>query len=270
LKRIAGIVRIVRRTDMAAERAFDEYATRYEHVVMSRDDLGVLEIRLHTDGGPMVWGKGPHTELPYCFADVAADRANRVVVLTGTGGHFIGRIDDSWVGTMDAQKWDVIMHHGARLLHNLLDIDVPMVAAVDGKATMHAELALLCDIVVASETAVFADRIHLPSGFVAGDGVHLVWPLLLGPNRGRHFLLTGRRLSAGEALDLGIVAEVVPSEALLSRAHDVARDLAAQSDIALRYTRQAITHELKEQLLPHLKLGLALEGLGAHAWWPEA
>ena len=99
-----------------------------------------------------MWGDAPHTELGYCFADVGADPDNRVIILTGTGPNFIAELDDSWVGTMTPDKWSKIYYHGRRLLLNLLDIEVPVIAAVNGPATVHAELALLSDIVLSSET----------------------------------------------------------------------------------------------------------------------
>jgi enoyl-CoA hydratase/carnithine racemase len=246
---------------------FADYAKGYQHVAMRRDG-GILEVRLHSDGGPLVWGDAPHTELVYCFADIAADPGNRVVILTGTGDEFIARLDDSWVGEMTPDRWDKIYFHGKRLLQNLLDIEVPVIAAVNGKATVHAELAVLSDIVLASDTVVFADAPHFRFGTVAGDGVHVVWPLVLGPNRGRYFLLTGQRIPASEALALGVVNEVHPGAALLERAWELARQLARQPDTALRYTRVAMTQTIKRLLLDHVGPGLALEGLGAYASWP--
>ena len=77
---------------------------------------------------------------------------------------------------------------------------------------IHAEIPVLSDIVLASENATFQDAPHFPRGVVLGDGVHVVWPLLLGQNRGRYFLLTGQTLSAQEAHELGVVAEVLPRE----------------------------------------------------------
>jgi enoyl-CoA hydratase/carnithine racemase len=248
---------------------FHEYASRYRHVRMQRAADGLLELALHSEGGPLVWGAGPHTELGHCFADVGGDRGNRLVLLTGTGDSFIAALDKSWVGEMTPQKWDEIYRNGKRLLQNLLDVEVPMIAAVNGPATVHAELALLCDIVIASDDAVFRDAPHFRHGTVPGDGVQLVWPLLLGMNRGRHFLLTGRRIGAQEALELGLVAEVVPRERLLERAREIARDLLRQPDTALRYTRQALTQGLKRMLVSELGYGLALEGLGAWAHWPR-
>jgi enoyl-CoA hydratase/carnithine racemase len=235
---------------------------------MQRSDDGVLEIRLHSGDGPLVWGDAPHTELPYVFTDIAADPQNRVVILTGTGDRFLADLDNSWVGAMTPAKWNKIYSHGKRLLQRLLDIEVPVIGVVNGPATVHAELAVLSDIVLAADHAYFRDAPHFRYGTVPGDGVHIIWMAILGPNRGRYFLLTGQRLSAQEALQLGVVNEVLPSVDLLSRARELAAQLARQPDTTLRYTRDALTQTLKGALLSDLGYGLALEGLGAHASWP--
>jgi enoyl-CoA hydratase/carnithine racemase len=234
---------------------------------MRRED-GIIELTLHSDGDSLIWGDGPHSELGYAFADVGSDEQNRVVILTGTGARFIAGLDQSWVGPMTDAKWGKIYAHGRRLLLNLLDIEVPVIGAVNGPARIHAELALLSDIVVASEGADFQDAPHFRKGTVPGDGVHLVWPALLGPNRGRYFLLTGQRLSAHEAQALGVVGEVVPADQVLSRAWELARELGRQPDVTLRYTRAAITQQLKQLLTEGLGHGLALEGLTGYATWP--
>jgi enoyl-CoA hydratase/carnithine racemase len=104
---------------------------------------------------------------------------------------------------------------------------------------------------------------------VPGDGVQVIWPMLLGPNRGRHFILTSKRLSAAEALQLGVVAEVVPDDQVLARAWDVARDLARQPDVTLRYARIVCTQDIRTRLQAELGHGLALEGLAAHGQWPS-
>jgi enoyl-CoA hydratase/carnithine racemase len=247
---------------------FDEYSTAYRHVRMRRED-GILELTLHSDGDSLIWGDGPHTELGYAFADVGADPDNRIVILTGTGARFIAGLDQSWVGPMTAEKWGKIYACGRRLLLNLLDIEVPVIAAVNGPARIHAELALLGDIVVASDQSDFQDAPHFRKGTVPGDGVQLIWPALLGPNRGRYFLLTGQRLSAREALDLGVVNEVVPAPDVLARAWELARMVGRQPDVTLRYTRAAITQQLRQLLTEGIGHGLALEGLTGYATWPD-
>lgn len=246
----------------------DDYKDKYDHVQFLRRD-GILQMRLHSQGETMVWGAGPHTELGSCFSDVGRDPENRVVILTGAGDSFMTQIDKSWAGRMTPAKWDTIYFNGKRLLGSLLDIEVPIIAAINGPARVHAELAVLSDITVAADTTVFQDAPHFRLGTVPGDGVHIVWQMLLGPNRGRYFLLTGQRIDAQEALRLGIVNEVVPQDSVLERAWEIAGHLTKQADTTLRYSRVALTQHLKKALLENVGYGLALEGLNAYATWPE-
>lgn len=254
---------------------FDDYATKYRHLRMERRN-GILQLTLHSDGKTLRWGGGPHEELGYAFRDIGSDRDNRVVIFTGTGDAFIEEVDSENLGnrlpatSITPQVWDRIYWNAKHLLMNLLDIEVPMIAAVNGPALIHAELAVLCDIVLAAEHAVFQDAPHFPNGLVPGDGVHVIWPLVLGINRGRYFLLTGQKLSAQEALNLGVVSEVLPRDALLGRAWALAEQLAERPPLTLRYARVVLTQQIKRLMLDHLGPGLALQGLGANDYWPGA
>ena len=197
------------------------------------------------------------------FRDIAADPENRVLIITGTG--------DSFIATMDSEEpapepslgamWRRIYQEGVDLLENLLAIPVPVIAAVNGPALIHAEIAVLSDIVLAADHSEFADLAHIPGGAVPGDGVQTVWPMLLGPNRGRYFLLTGQRLSAAEALRLGVVAEVLPAEQLLARTGELAHQLAVLPVETLRHTRRLLTRHLRQRLRDELEMGLAVEAL---------
>jgi enoyl-CoA hydratase/carnithine racemase len=115
--------------------------------------------------------------------------------------------------------------------------------------------------VLAADDVQFQDSAHFPNGMVPGDGMHIVYPLLLGWNRGRYFLLTGQTLDAKKALELGLVSELLPRADLLPRAWALARQIAQQSALLLRYTRVLFTQPLKKQLVEYLGYGLALEGL---------
>jgi enoyl-CoA hydratase/carnithine racemase len=203
-----------------------------------------------------------HAQLGEAFQQIAADDENRVVILTGAGSVFLTEMDRSVPPRkLTAQGWQRMEREGRALLENLLAIEAPVIGVLNGPAWIHAELAVLSDVVQASPRASIADKAHMPAGIVPGDGVHVIWPMLLGPNRGRHFLMTGREISAQQALDLGVVAEIVPDEALMQRAREIAADLARKPALALRYARVALTRELRQRLHAELGYGLALEGL---------
>ena len=106
---------------------------------------------------------------------------------------------------LDEKAW-----YARHLITNVLDVDVPMISAVNGPCNMHSEVPLMGDIVLASEDAYFQDASHFPRGQVPGDGQHVIWSYLAGHNRARYFLLTGKKLGAAEAKEWGVVNEVLP------------------------------------------------------------
>ncbi len=156
---------------------------------------------------------------------------------------------------------DRVIREGKQLLMNLLDIDAPVIAAVNGPAMRHCELALLSDIVLVADHAQFQDSAHVPADMVPGDGMHVVFPLLLGHNRGRAHLLTGRSVSAAEAVDWGLAFESHPAADLLPRAWELATELSLRSTLTLRYSRIMLVEQLKRQLQDLLGYGLGMEML---------
>jgi enoyl-CoA hydratase/carnithine racemase len=245
---------------------YDEYRDRYRNIAFERRGAAV-QLRLHTDGGVLQWGSDEgcvHGQLTEAFHAVAGDPDVRAVILTGTGEEFCTQLHpgENSREPMTATRWARLMREGRDLLQRFLDIEVPVIAAINGPVHIHSELPVLADIVLASSTAEFADRAHFVHGVVPADGVHVVWPLLLGPNRSRHFLLTGRAIGATEALALGVIAEVLPPGSLQARAWELAADLAQKPLAALRNTRLALTRRIRRELEADLDIGLALEGLG--------
>jgi enoyl-CoA hydratase/carnithine racemase len=238
------------------------YFERFPTIAFERDEQGILVMRLHSNGGPVEYRSQHHADWTDAFYEVGRDRANRLVILTGTGNAFIDRM--AWDKQMDTpEDFEAVHSEGKRLLRNLLDMEMPVIAAVNGPATIHAELAVLSDVTLASSTATFQDAPHFAYHTVPGDGVHIVWTELLGSNRGRYFLLTNQTLSAQEALALGVVNEVLPPERLMSRARELAAQILEKPPLTVRYTRTCFTFRWKRLLDEALGYGLALEGLAA-------
>jgi enoyl-CoA hydratase/carnithine racemase len=239
----------------------EDYAGRYSSMTMHRE-AGILEVTFHTDGDSLRWGIVPHAEFPDAFADIARDRENKVVILTGTGAEFSGPPGNLFVSSRPTAKFtENLISEGKRLLMNLMSIEVPVICAVNGPAWRHSEIPLLNDIVIASEEACFQDSAHFPAGVVPGDGVHIVYPMLLGQNRGRYFLLTGQVIDAKEALRLGLVAEVLPRERLMPRARELARMILERPEVMVRHTRNLLAEPIKRALLQDLAHGLNSECL---------
>ena len=195
---------------------FDDYREKYEHFKFSRDDNGILEMQLHSDGGSLQLLVPQHRELTRVFRDIALDRENRVVIITGTGEEFIGpqpTADSGQIMTVipefgvEYSVWyqDAWTDH-RELVNALLDIPVPVVAAVNGPSRRHCEIPLFSDIIIASDTASFEDSGHFQFEDMApGDGSQIWTTMLLGINRARSYMLTGEIITAEEALSWGLV-----------------------------------------------------------------
>jgi len=247
-----------------------QYAPKYRTVHLRRED-GILEMRFHTNSGPWHWARDAMVEMEEVFLDVGRDRANEVIIMAGTGDEFSGPAkrkmgpEDATRGGPDRvtqEYWDPVYWEGKHLLTNLLNIEVPMISAINGPALRHPEVPLLCDVVLASENATIQDSGHFSANNVPGDGVHIVFPLLMGLNRGRFFLLTGQTLSASEAHKWGLVSEVLSPDQLLPRAWEHARKFMLQPQLVRRYTRVLLTQDIKQRMHDLLGYGLALEGMG--------
>lgn len=265
---------------MSKRTSFEDYRDSYENFELEMHDDGILLVRQHTDGGSLVWNAQSHDRMADVFGDISGDYDVRCVILTGAGDNFNADWGFLAVGAKGAEDgpkkgfvppiefYDSLAWFGRRLIMNLLEIDAPMIAAVNGPCNMHSEVPLMCDIVLASEDAYFDDGPHFPRGIVPGDGQHIIWKHVIGPTRAKYFLLTDQRLSAQQAMEWGAVNEVLPKDGVVDRAFELAREIVKRPPMASRYTRRLLTRDLKRAVLDDLDVGIWKELYAQRQFYP--
>lgn len=208
----------------------------------------VLRVTLDRPGSELNTVDGRlHRELAELFAALRSESEARCVLLTGRGRAFSAGGDFDWFEELrDPEALEALRRDARRLVWDLLDVEIPIVAALNGHAAgLGASIALLCDVILMADTATISDP-HVRVGLVAGDGGVAIWPLLLGPARAKQYLLTGDALDAAEAERIGLVNRVVPAARLDDEATALAERLAAGAPLAVRYTKLAINKWIKD------------------------
>src|SRR5712675_3428994 len=242
----------------------NNYLAAYRSLKLARDADGVLVVEFHTKGGPFRFTAQDHTEFVDAFYRIAQDRENKIVILTGAGGEFIPGIDFATFGNVaDPEVWSQVHDEGVQILENLANIRVPVIAAIEGRAHVHSEYALLANVIVAAEGATFHDIPHFAGGIVPGDGIFTAWSYRAGAGRAEAFLLNPQPLTAAIAHQWGVVAEVVPNGKALSRAQELAGQYLKVPEVTRRNTRIYFMQPLKERIVREVGYGLSLEGASA-------
>lgn len=232
--------------------------TAYKSIDM-RLDGRVLVMQLNRPTALNAIDAQLHHDLSAVFADIARSDLCDAILLTGAGRGFCAGGDIKWFSRITPDEVDEMFAGARRIVLDLLELPMPIVAAVNGPAMgLGATMALFCDIVFAAESASFADP-HVSIGLVAGDGGAIAWPWLIGPSRAKEALLTGRIFSATEAERIGLVNRVLPDAELLPAAAKLAADLAAGPRQAIRGTKTSINKLIRDSANLILDTSLALE-----------
>jgi enoyl-CoA hydratase len=201
-----------------------------------------------------------HHDLTRLFADLRREDQARAVLLTGRGRAFSAGGDFNWFPSLrEPGRMEALRRDAKQLVWDLLDVEIPIVVAVNGPAMgLGASIALLCDVIFMADTATIGDP-HVRVGIVAGDGGAAIWPLAVGPARAKQYLLTGDPLTAVEAERIGLVNRVVPAADLDREAMAFAARLAAGAPLAVRYTKLAVNKLVKDALNVAFDTSTALE-----------
>src|SRR5271154_5216438 len=242
------------------------YFAGYDNLKLTRDDKGVLVAEFHTNGGPFIMTAPSHTEFVDAFYRIGQDRANKIVILTGAGGQFITDVDwSSFKDVSDPEVWSQTHDEGVQVLENIANIRVPVIAAIEGRAHIHSEYALLANVIVAAEGATFQDVGHFAAGVAPGDGIFTTWSYRAGAGRAEAFLMNPQPLPARTAHEWGVVAEVAPNGKALARARELAELYLKAPEVTRRNTRIHFIQPLKERIVREVGYGLSLEGSSSAA-----
>lgn len=192
------------------------------------------------------------------------DVESEVLVLTGAGRAFSagGDVDYMRKAQEDPARFALTVKQGKKLLSNILSCEKPIIARVNGDAIgLGATVALFCDIVIADETARFADP-HIQVGLTAGDGGAAIWPQLIGFARAKRYLLGSERITGKEAAEIGLIAFAVPKEELDAKVQEWVDKFSVNAPSrAIKYTKTVINISLQQVLNQLVDVGFAFETL---------
>ena len=238
-----------------------DYAN-YQHLTFDRRPSGVVLITINRPEVMNATNARLHWELTQVWLTIDADPAARVALVTGAGRAFSAGGDMSLVEEIagNAAAATRTMREASDLVYNLINLDKPVVSAINGPAVgAGLVVALLADVSIIAETARITDG-HTRLGVAAGDHAAIIWPLLCGMAKAKYYLLTSEFLDGREAERIGLVSRAVPEDKVMDVAWTVAESLARGSQPAIRFTKRALNNWLR-QAGPIFDQSLALEML---------
>jgi enoyl-CoA hydratase/carnithine racemase len=241
---------------------FEDYK---EHFKLERRSDGVLLAQAHTLDGPIQLSVENHRALGQLLKTIGADPENELLILTGTGEHFMMQIDPEGFALekQNLQHWayEYAYKDGRRNVSALInDLEIPTIGVLNGSGG-HAEVCLMCDITICCEDAIIFDP-HFNMGSVPGDGIDSCFLELLGVKRAAYALFTGQPIDAKLALEYGMVNEVVPREQLLQRAWTLADHIMTQPRVTRRLATQIVRRPWRRRITDDLDGGFGIQMFG--------
>jgi enoyl-CoA hydratase len=234
----------------------------FRHLTFESKPNGVLVVTINRPEVLNAANARLHWEFTQIWPVVDADPKTRVVVVTGAGKAFSAGGDLSLVEDM-AGNPDALtrtMREASDLVYNMINLDKPVVSAINGVAVgAGLVVALMADVSIIAETARFTDG-HTRLGVAAGDHAAILWPLLCGMAKAKYYLLTADFIDGREAERIGLVTMCLPPDQVMPKALEVADRLARGSQISIQWTKRALNNWLR-QAGPIFDQSLALEML---------
>jgi enoyl-CoA hydratase len=220
----------------------------FENIIF-QVDAGIATITFNRPKALNALNQALLNELSQALDEVAADESIRVLILTGGGDKaFVAGADIGELATFSTLQAKHFSKAGHAIIAKLQDLPIAVIAAVNGFALGGgSEIALACDFIYAADTAKFGlPEINL--GLIPGFGGTQRLPRLIGANRAKELIFTGKMLTAAEAVQVGLVNKVVPAAALVEEVLKTAKDIANKGKVSLRAVKQAVNQGLNVDL----------------------
>jgi enoyl-CoA hydratase/carnithine racemase len=220
----------------------EEYSERFKDFFTFKREDGILEVKMHTKGGPVQWSYQFHHALSELWTTIGHDKKNEVLILTSTAPFWINEWDTSSFAEVEAspdndQRYDVQITDTLKIVENFVnDIEIPTIAAINGKG-IHWEMCMMSDITICSPDWVLQDDHYgMSTGHVPGDGMGLCLQEVLGIKRGNYMMVMCEGMDAQKCLELGVVNEVVDADKIVDRAWEIARHMMSRTRSCRRLT----------------------------------
>jgi enoyl-CoA hydratase/carnithine racemase len=245
---------------------YEEYKEMFkEHFIMEKRDDGVLLVRMHTKGGPQLWSMELHRAIGQMWRIVGSDSDIELIIFTGTGKDWIIEFEpESWkpeISDPQYTRYEHMFIDGRRMLISMIhDVEVPTIGLLNGSGG-HTELALMCDICLMADDAIIGDP-HFLYDIVPGDGIHSCFMELMGTRKAAYAMLTSQKFTAQQALEYGLVNEVVPYDKLIPRAYEIADFIMSRHRTVRRLTTQVIRRPWKQRIVDDLDMTFGTEMFG--------
>ena len=220
--------------------------SKYKELKATQKDR-ILTITINRPDDMNAVNKQLHADFSTIFVDAEYDDDVDIVILTGAGKSFCAGGDLKWLLGVHGDPVATAYHinHDRKIQNAMLDMEKPIIAKVNGPAVgLGCSLALFCDFVYATPRSKFADP-HVSVGLVAGDGGCVMWPQLIGYARAKKYLLTGEVIPANDALDMGLITEVIDEAEIDAAVLQLAEKLRDGAKYAIRWTKTSINAGLK-------------------------
>jgi enoyl-CoA hydratase/carnithine racemase len=244
----------------------EDYAkTFHDFFQLTRRADGVLLAEAHTRGGPIQLNVENHRALGQMLKTIGADPENELLILTGSGDEFMMDSDPDGFALEDEDMaywaYEYAYKDGRINVSALVnDLEIPTIGLMNGPG-FHSEIVLMCDLTLAAEGATIFD-LHYDIGSVPADGIHNAFQELLGTKRAAYALLTGEAITAEQALEYGMINEVVPREQLIPRAYEIADHIMSQPRTTRRLTTQIVRRPWKQRIVNDLDGGFGIQMFG--------